>query len=144
MTRPASTRGTKENHKQPQPRQAVPRTRFKPGISEYGTWMLPNLRCCTRENTFLLVTISKPRTSAPHNLMFSGYKSSSALKRNLKTICNCSNGTRDSHSAYSMMLTDCRCKQGFCVIRNAEFQRLVYLANASTALHAQGAKRMQI
>ena len=36
--------------------------------------------------------------------MFNGYKRSSALKRNLETIGNCSNGTRHSHSTYSLML----------------------------------------
>ena len=79
-----------------------------------GDWNrgFPNTEheCCrfrgvvTRENTFLLFTTSRPRTSTLHNLVLNIYKKSSALKRNLKTISNCSNGTRDSHSVYSMML----------------------------------------
>jgi len=35
------------------------------------------------------------------------------MKRNIKTICNCSNGTRDSHSAYSMMLRTAGVNMGF-------------------------------
>jgi hypothetical protein len=73
---------------------------------------LPNTKqeCCslhgvvTRKNTFLLLTTSRPRTSTPHNLMFNSYKSYSALKRNFKTLCKCSNGTREFHSAFSLML----------------------------------------
>jgi len=117
--------------------------RRSPGRDSNGG--LPNTEheCCrlrgvvTREITFLLFTTSRSRTATPLNLTFNGYKSSSALKRNLQTLCNSSNGTRDSHSAYSLMLRTGRCKQRFCVIRNAAFQRLVYLANAPTTLHAQ-------
>jgi hypothetical protein len=55
---------------------------------------LPNTEheCCrlrgvvTCENTFLLFTTSRPRISAPHNLMFNGYKRPLALKRNLLTF----------------------------------------------------------
>jgi hypothetical protein len=88
---------------------------------------LPNMQheCCrplcvvTRKNTFLLLPTSRPRTSTPHNLMFNVYKSSSLLKRNLKTLCIYSNGTHGSHSSYSLML---RTAVVFCVIRNAAFQ----------------------
>jgi len=60
--------------------------RRSPGRDSNGE--LPNTehKCCrirgvvTRENTFLLFTTPRSRTSAPHNLMFNGYKSSSALK----------------------------------------------------------------
>ena len=45
-TRLVCTRRTEENHKQPLPRQAVARAGFKPGTSEYGTWMLQIPRCC--------------------------------------------------------------------------------------------------
>ena len=106
--------------------------------------------CCrlrgvvTRENTFLLFTTSRPRTSTPLNLMFNGYKSSSALERYLKTVCNSSNGTHDSHSTYNLMLRTADVNSGFCVIRNAAFHRLVYLTNAPTTLHAQRAKQLQI
>jgi len=63
---------------------------------------LPNTEheCCrlrsfvSRGNTFLLFNTSRPRTSKPHNLMLNIFKSSSALKSNLKTLCNCSNGTQ--------------------------------------------------
>ena len=36
--------------------------------------------------------------------MLNIYNSLSQLKRNLKTLCNCSNGTRYSHSNYGLML----------------------------------------
>jgi hypothetical protein len=93
--------------------------RRSPGRDSNGG--LPNTEheCCrlrgvvTCENTFLLFTTSRSRTSTPRNLMFNGYKSSSALKRNLKTLCNSSNGTRDSHSAYSLMLRTVDVNRGF-------------------------------
>ena len=77
-----------------------------------SNWGLPNTeheycRICgvvTHGNIILVFTTSRPPTSTPHNLMLNIYNSSSALKRNLRTLCNCSNGTRYSHSAYSLML----------------------------------------
>jgi hypothetical protein len=73
--------------------------------------------------------------------MLNIYKSSLALKINLKNLCNRPKGTHDSHLTYIMMLWSADVNRGF-VIRNAEFQRLVYLANALTTLHTQGAKQM--
>jgi hypothetical protein len=82
---------------------------------------LPNTEheCCrlrgvvTRENTFLLFITSKPQISTPHNLMLNIYKSSLAIKRNLQTLCTCSNGTRYSHSTYSLLLRTADVNTGF-------------------------------
>jgi hypothetical protein len=81
---------------------------------------LPNTEheCCRLRGvaTFLLFATSRPRTATPHNLMFNIYKSSSALKRNLKTLCNSSDGSHGSHSAYSMTLPPADVNRGFVLV----------------------------
>jgi len=69
---------------------------------EHEFWRLRGF--VSRGNTVLVFTTSRHRTSTTHNAMLNIYKSSSALKINLKTFYKCSNGTRYSHSTYSLVL----------------------------------------
>jgi len=123
--------------------------RRSPGRDSNGGLPKTEHECCrlrgvvTRQITFLLFTTSRSRTSTPLNLMFNGYKSSSAKKKSPDPLQLFQRYPRLS-LRWQPDVTDCRCKQGFCFIRNTAFQRLVYLANVPTTLHAQGAKRMQI